>query len=158
MGLEKVLALGPLLDALERLRQENLRVVFTNGCFDLLHPGHLRLLSEARALGDRLIVGLNDDESVRLIKGPKRPILRAEERATMLAYLECVDFVVLFSEPTPSRLIQAVRPDILIKGADWGEGAIVGEDFVEGYGGKVVRLPLVPGISTSALVDKIRAL
>lgn len=158
MGFEKIMTLEALLAALEKLRQENLRVVFTNGCFDLLHPGHVLLLAEARALGDRLVVGLNDDESVRLLKGPKRPILQADQRAMLLAHLECVDFVVLFSEPTPFRLIQTVRPDVLIKGADWGEGTIVGEDFVEGYGGKVVRLPLVPGLSTSALVEKIRAL
>ena len=132
-------------------------VVFTNGVFDILHPGHIRYLQQARALGDLLIVGLNCDASVRRNKGPQRPINDEAERAEILAALECVDAVVIFDEDTPAEIIKAVQPDILVKGADWAEDAIVGRDTVEARGGRVVRVPLEQGYSTPKL-RKIRAL
>jgi D-glycero-beta-D-manno-heptose 1-phosphate adenylyltransferase len=140
----------------ERLRATAKTVVFTNGVFDLLHVGHLRYLQHARALGDALIVGLNSDESVRQIKGPGRPITAEAERAEILEALACVDGVVIFGEATPHDLIAALQPDILVKGADWAEDAIVGRDIVEKRGGRVIRVPVEPGHSTTALVEKIR--
>jgi len=142
----------------EALRADGKRVVFTNGVFDILHPGHLRYLQHARSLGDALIVGLNADASVRRNKGPERPINLQEERAEVLEALECVDAVVLFEEDTPDRIIKAIQPDILVKGADWGENAIVGRDTVEARGGKVVRVPIEEGYSTTEIIRKIRAL
>ena len=132
--------------------------MFTNGVFDILHPGHVRYLREARALGDALIVGLNADASVRRNKGPGRPINSEQERAEMLAALDCVDGVVLFDEDTPAEIIQAVQPDVLVKGADWAEDAIVGRDTVEARGGRVVRVPIEKGFSTTRIIEKIRAL
>jgi D-beta-D-heptose 7-phosphate kinase/D-beta-D-heptose 1-phosphate adenosyltransferase len=132
------------------------RVVFTNGCFDLLHAGHVQLLESARREGDRLIVGINSDRSVREIKGPERPVLPQAERAETLAALACVDGVVIFDEPTPAEVIRALEPDVLAKGADWGADAIVGRETVEAYGGRVVRIPLVAGLSTTALIERIR--
>jgi D-glycero-beta-D-manno-heptose 1-phosphate adenylyltransferase len=140
----------------DRLRAAAKTVVFTNGVFDLLHVGHLRYLQHARALGDALIVGLNSDESVRQIKGPDRPITAEGERAEILEALACVDGVVIFGEASPHELIAALQPDILVKGADWAADAIVGRDIVEKRGGRVVRVPIEPGHSTTALVDKIR--
>ena len=134
------------------------RVVFTNGVFDILHPGHIRYLQQARALGDLLIVGLNSDASVRRNKGPQRPINDEAERGELLEALECVDAVVVFDEDTPAEIIKAVQPDILVKGADWAEDAIVGRETVESRGGTVVRVPLEPGYSTTEIVRKIRAL
>ena len=131
-------------------------IVFTNGVFDLLHPGHLRYLQQARRLGDALIVGVNSDRSVRAIKGSDRPITPEAERAEILAALECVDGVVLFDEDTPQAVIAALQPDVLVKGADWAADAIVGRDIVEARGGRVVRISIEPGYSTSALVEKIR--
>jgi D-beta-D-heptose 7-phosphate kinase/D-beta-D-heptose 1-phosphate adenosyltransferase len=132
------------------------RIVYTNGVFDILHPGHLRYLQRARALGDVLIVGLNADASVRRNKGPERPINPQDERAEILEALECVDAVVLFEEDTPAEIIRAIQPDILVKGADWAEDAIVGRDTVEARGGTVVRIPIERGFSTTAIIDKIR--
>ena len=132
------------------------RVVFTNGCFDLLHLGHVRYLEAARALGDVLVVGLNDDDSVRRQKGPGRPVLRLAERAEVLAALAAVDHVVAFSEDTPLRLIETLEPDVLVKGADWGPEEIVGRDVVLGRGGRVERIDLVPGVSTTELIRRIR--
>jgi len=140
----------------ERLRGEGRRVVFTNGVFDLLHPGHVRYLRQARLFGDALIVGVNSDRSVRLNKGDGRPINREEERAEVLAALDAVDAVVLFDEETPHDLIDTVRPDVLVKGADWPEDGIVGRDIVEARGGVVVRVPVEPGYSTSSIIEKIR--
>ena len=140
----------------DALRADGRRVVFTNGVFDILHPGHLRYLQHARSLGDALIVGLNADASVRRNKGPERPINPQEERAEILEALECVDAVVLFEEDTPDRIIKAILPDILVKGADWGENAIVGRDTVEARGGRVVRVPIEEGFSTTEIVRKIR--
>lgn len=130
------------------------RVVFTNGCFDLLHPGHIRLLEQARALGDVLVVGLNSDSSVRALKGEGRPLVPEAERAEMLAALAAVDAVTVFEEPTPRELIAAVLPDILVKGGDWPPDQIVGRAEVEAVGGRVVLLPTVEGHSTSALIQK----
>ena len=132
-------------------------VVFTNGVFDLLHPGHVRYLREAAALGEVLIVGLNTDGSVRRNKGQGRPITPELERAEIVGALECVSAVTLFDEDTPARIIQAVQPDVLVKGADWPADQIVGRDTVEARGGRVVRIAVEPGYSTSALLDKIRA-
>ena len=132
------------------------RIVFTNGCFDLLHPGHIQTLEKARSLGDLLVVGVNSDRSVRAIKGPSRPLVPESERAEILAALEAVDFVVLFDEDTPRELIARLHPDVLVKGADWGAEEIVGREQVEAGGGRVVSLPLEPGYSTSALLEKIR--
>jgi D-glycero-beta-D-manno-heptose 1-phosphate adenylyltransferase len=132
------------------------RVVFTNGVFDLLHPGHTRYLRQARALGDVLVVGINSDRSVRLNKGPDRPITPEAERAELLAALECVDAVTVFDDETPFNLIADLQPDILVKGADWAHDAIVGRDIVEARGGQVVRIPVETGHSTSSIVSRIR--
>jgi D-glycero-beta-D-manno-heptose 1-phosphate adenylyltransferase len=140
----------------ERLRATGKSVVFTNGVFDLLHVGHLRYLQQARALGDALIVGLNSDRSVRANKGTGRPITPETERAEILSALACVDGVVVFDEDTPHEIIVALQPDVLVKGADWAADAIVGRDVVEARGGRVVRVPIEAGHSTSALVEKIR--
>jgi D-glycero-beta-D-manno-heptose 1-phosphate adenylyltransferase len=134
------------------------RIVFTNGCFDLLHPGHIRTLEEARALGDVLVVGVNTDAGVRKAKGDGRPVVSENERAELLAALEAVDFVVLFSEPTPRELIRQLLPDVLVKGADWGATEIVGREEVERAGGRVVSIALEPGYSTTAILEKIRKL
>ena len=132
------------------------RVVFTNGVFDLLHPGHVRYLSDARALGDALIVGVNSDRSVRANKGPARPITPEVERAELLASLRSVDAVTVFDEDTPHALITAVQPDVLVKGADWGSDNIVGRDVVEARGGAVVRVALAEGFSSTRLIDRVR--
>ena len=132
-------------------------IVFTNGVFDILHPGHVRYLRDARALGDLLIIGVNSDRSVKaLAKAPDRPINNEAERAEVLAALASVDAVVIFDEDTPHAIISAVQPDILVKGADWGENAIVGRDVVEARGGRVVRIALAEGYSTTSLIERIR--
>jgi rfaE bifunctional protein nucleotidyltransferase chain/domain len=138
------------------LRGERKTIVFTNGVFDLLHVGHLRYLQQARALGDALIVGINSDRSVRANKGPSRPVTPQDERAEILAALACVDAVVVFDEETPLALIALLQPDVLVKGADWATNAIVGRDVVEARGGRVVRVPIEAGHSTSALLERIR--
>jgi D-glycero-beta-D-manno-heptose 1-phosphate adenylyltransferase len=138
-------------------RAANRRVVFTNGVFDLLHPGHIRYLAAARALGDVLIVGVNSDRSVRANKDSGRPITPEGERAEILAALSCVDAVVVFDEDTPQEVIAAIQPDVLVKGADWAADAIVGRDIVEARGGRVVRMPVESGYSTSAILAKIRS-
>jgi D-beta-D-heptose 7-phosphate kinase/D-beta-D-heptose 1-phosphate adenosyltransferase len=131
--------------------------VFTNGVFDVLHPGHTRYLRDARALGDVLVVGINSDRSARALgKAPDRPVNPESERAEVLAALAAVDAVVIFDEDTPHAIISALQPDILVKGADWGEDAIVGRDVVEARGGRVVRIPLAEGYSTTAIIDRIR--
>jgi len=139
-----------------RWRAEGKRVVFTNGVFDLLHPGHVRYLQAARAEGDALVVGLNSDRSVRAIKEPGRPLNPEDERAEVLLSLECVDAVVVFDEDDPHRLIEAIQPDVLVKGADWGLTEIIGRDVVEARGGRVVRIDLAPGYSTTELIRKVR--
>ena len=134
------------------------RIVFTNGVFDILHPGHVRYLTEARAQGDVLLVGLNSDASVRrLEKGPDRPLNPEQERAEVLSALRAVDAVVIFDEDTPHEIVFALQPDVLVKGADWAADAIVGRDVVEARGGRVVRIELAPGYSTSAIVERLRA-
>lgn len=140
----------------EQARRAGRLVVFTNGVFDLLHPGHVRYLQDARAFGDLLIVGLNADESVRRNKGPERPINSQDERAEVLAALACVDAVVVFGDDTPADIIRLIQPDVLVKGADWAEDAIVGRDTVEARGGRVVRVPVEQGYSTTAIVEKVR--
>jgi D-beta-D-heptose 7-phosphate kinase/D-beta-D-heptose 1-phosphate adenosyltransferase len=130
--------------------------VFTNGCFDLLHVGHVRSLEQARALGDRLIVAMNTDGSARRLKGPTRPIVPQRQRAEVLAALQCVDWVVLFGEPTPLSLIRTLRPDVLAKGGDWSLDTIVGRVEVESWGGRVVRLREIPGVRTSSLLERVR--
>jgi rfaE bifunctional protein nucleotidyltransferase chain/domain len=137
-------------------RQAGRRVVFTNGVFDLLHPGHVRYLQAARAEGDALIVGVNSDRSVRAIKGPSRPITAELERAEIIAALACVDASVIFDQDTPAEIIRSLQPDVLVKGADWAADAIVGRDTVEARGGRVVRIPVEQGWSTSAIIEKIQ--
>ena len=133
------------------------RLVFTNGCFDILHPGHVDLLQRARALGDGLLVGLNSDESVKMLgKGDDRPLNSQTERAFVLAGLACVDYIIVFHESTPLELIKGVRPQVLVKGGDWTPDRIVGRDIVEKSGGEVLSLPLLEGYSTTAFVERIR--
>ena len=151
---EKVLPLERLLSRVAVWRSAGDRVVFTNGCFDILHVGHITLLERARRKGDRLIVALNSDESVRLIKGPLRPIVGEHERARVLAALSTVDAVVVFKESTPLKLIEAIRPDVLVKGGDYREEAVVGAREVRAWGGRVELIPLVEGISTTRLIAK----
>lgn len=151
----KIRPLDALEDELERLRATGKRVVFTNGCFDILHPGHARYLCAARAMGDYLVVAVNSDRSVREIKGDKRPVVPEDARMEMLAALEFVDAVVLFDEADPYRLIGRLRPDVLVKGGDWHLERIVGADLVREAGGMVRSIPFVPGFSTSDLIDRI---
>lgn len=140
---------------INRYRDAGKTIVFTNGVFDLLHPGHIRYLQKARTHGDGLIVGINSDRSVRANKGAGRPITPESERAEILSALECVDAAVIFDEDTPHSLISALQPDVLVKGADWGEDAIVGRDVVEGRGGRVVRVEVEAGYSTSAIIRRM---
>jgi D-beta-D-heptose 7-phosphate kinase/D-beta-D-heptose 1-phosphate adenosyltransferase len=151
----KVRGLLELVEIVRERRTLGHRVVFTNGCFDLLHRGHTRLLQQARELGDLLIVGLNSDASVRRVKGPFRPVLSEEERAEVLSALASVDYVVFFDDPDPGSTIAALQPDVLAKGADWAKDQIVGRETVEGRGGRVVTIPLVEGSSTSGIIDRI---
>jgi D-beta-D-heptose 7-phosphate kinase/D-beta-D-heptose 1-phosphate adenosyltransferase len=151
---EKILPLKRLLSRLAMWRSAGDRVVFSNGCFDILHIGHITLLEEARRRGDRLIVALNSDESVRQIKGPLRPIVGEHERARILAALNAVDAVIVFNERTPLKLIEAIRPNVLVKGGDYCEEAVVGAREVRAWGGRVELIPLVEGISTTRLIAK----
>ena len=153
----KILSLPALIRRVRRLQSQGRRVVFTNGCFDLVHAGHVTVLERARRCGDALVVGVNSDRSVRALKGPGRPIVNQQDRTLLLAALACVDYVTIFSERTPQRVIERLRPNILVKGADWGAGNIVGRDTVERYGGRGVRVPLLKGSSTSQLIERIRA-
>ncbi|MDF0665127.1 MAG: D-glycero-beta-D-manno-heptose 1-phosphate adenylyltransferase [Nitrospira sp.] len=154
----KVLPHEQLLSSLADERAKRKRIVFTNGCFDLMHIGHTRYLQAARALGDILVVGVNSDASVRMLdKAPDRPIVPQAQRAEVIAALGCVDFVVLFDESDPLQLITAVQPDVLVKGGDWMIDRIVGRDIVEARGGVVKTIPLVPGMSTTGLLQRIRS-
>jgi rfaE bifunctional protein nucleotidyltransferase chain/domain len=154
---DKVVSRESLPSLLEEWRRRGLTVVFTNGCFDILHAGHVLLLEKARALGDVLLVGLNSDAGVRSLgKGPGRPVNTEGDRATVLAALASVDAVVLFDEPTPLELIRLVRPGVLVKGADWAGKGVVGQAEVEAAGGRVVLVPLEEGRSTTGLIDRIR--
>jgi rfaE bifunctional protein nucleotidyltransferase chain/domain len=151
-----VLTLDELILRFGREKRNGKRVVFTNGCFDVLHPGHIRSLEAARGLGNCLIVGLNGDESVRTLKGPGRPVVPASERAEMLASLECVDAVVVFEDLTPQKVIASLLPDVLVKGADWPGNQIVGREEVEAAGGKVVLVEVFQGYSTTEILKRIR--
>lgn len=139
-----------------RLRRDGKRVVFTNGVYDLIHPGHVRYLQAARALGDALVVGVNSDRSVRANKGPSRPVNPEAERAEVIAALACVDAAIVFDEDTPLEIITRLQPDVLVKGADWAHDAIVGRDIVEARGGRVVRMPVEQGFSTTSLIERVR--
>lgn len=152
---QKILGLRALRQKVRALQAAGQRIVFTNGCFDLLHPGHVRYLEQARTLGDRLVVAINSDTSVRRLKGPTRPLVPEGDRASVLAGLAAVDFVTVFSEDTPDQLIRALRPDVLVKGGDWRARDIVGGDLVRSYGGRVLSLPYRRGYSTTALVERI---
>jgi D-glycero-beta-D-manno-heptose 1-phosphate adenylyltransferase len=140
----------------EHLRSAGKVVVFTNGVYDLIHPGHIRYLQSARALGDALIVGVNSDRSVRANKGPGRPVNPEAERAELIAALSCVDAAIVFDEDTPHEIIARLQPDVLVKGADWAADAIVGRDIVEARGGRVVRMPVEQGFSTTGLIERVR--
>jgi D-beta-D-heptose 7-phosphate kinase/D-beta-D-heptose 1-phosphate adenosyltransferase len=153
----KVKSLPALVRAVRRAQRAGARVVFTNGCFDLLHVGHIRYLEQARALGEVLVVAVNSDASVRRLKGPTRPVVPQAQRAEVLAALGAVDHVVIFRELEPARTIRAVRPDILVKGGDWSEDQIVGADFVRSTGGEVRSLPYVKGTSTTAMIRAVAA-
>jgi rfaE bifunctional protein nucleotidyltransferase chain/domain len=153
--MDKILTWEALKREVERLQSEGKKVSFTNGCFDILHVGHVQYLREARKAGDLLILGLNSDASVRAIKGEKRPLVPQGERAEVVASLEMIDYVTLFDEPTPLALIEYLRPDLLVKGGDWKEESVVGRDAVRSWGGRVVIVPMTEGVSTTNIVEKI---
>ncbi len=155
MNRQKVKTVRAMKSTIARLKAQGKKVVFTNGCFDLLHVGHIRYLKRAKKQGHVLVVGLNTDRSVRLIKGEKRPIVSQQERAEVLSALEVVDYVVLFDEPDPFHLIETLRPNVLVKGADWPKNKIIGGDLVEKGGGRIVRVPLVKGASSTGVIEKI---
>jgi D-beta-D-heptose 7-phosphate kinase/D-beta-D-heptose 1-phosphate adenosyltransferase len=152
----KVKSLDELKRIADQARRDGKTVVLTNGCFDLLHRGHVHILREAKALGDLLIVAINSDRSVRAIKGPSRPVLSESDRTELLAAMEMVDYVALFDEPDPYDLIAAVRPNVLVKGGDWGSDQIVGADIVKRNGGKVAVIPYLKGFSTTEIIERIR--
>jgi D-beta-D-heptose 7-phosphate kinase/D-beta-D-heptose 1-phosphate adenosyltransferase len=153
--LDKIVTLEDLVTRLGKVRKSGQKIVFTNGCFDIMHVGHVRYLADAGSEGDLLVVGLNSDASVRIIKGDKRPIVRQNHRAEVLASLGCVNFIVIFDEPDPLKLIQTLKPDVLVKGEDWTEDAIVGAESVKSQGGKIVRISFVEESSTTAIIEKI---
>lgn len=156
--IRKVLTSAQLTPLLDQARAMNKKIVFTNGCFDLMHVGHTRYLQAAKQLGDLLIVGVNSDESVRsLSKAPDRPIVAETQRAEVVAALGCVDYVVIFTEPDPLNLIKALQPDVLVKGGDWPIDRIIGRDVVESLGGIVKTIPLIRGMSTTAIIQRIRS-
>ena len=153
MGVEKILTLERAFEVVEDLKRRGKRVVFTNGCFDLLHPGHTRVLSEAKKLGDVLIVAINSDRSARALKGPARTIQSEAERAEILAAIKAVDYVTIFDHVSVQPVITRMLPQVLVKGGDWGPNAIVGRAEVEAAGGRVVSIPVVEGFSTSSLIQ-----
>jgi D-beta-D-heptose 7-phosphate kinase/D-beta-D-heptose 1-phosphate adenosyltransferase len=157
MPAQKIKTLAEIVRLRPRFRESGRKLVFTNGCFDILHVGHVRYLNAAKSLGDALVVGINSDRSVREIKGDARPIMPQAERAEVLAALACIDFVCIFDEPTPKQIIDAIVPDVLVKGADWGISEIVGRDTVEKAGGIVLNVPLVEGSSTTDIIRKVLA-
>ncbi len=152
----KIKTLPSAVNAIKKLKQKNKKIVFTNGCFDILHAGHISYLEKAKSLGSALVIGLNSDSSVKRIKGKSRPVVSQKNRAILLAALETVDMVIIFGELTPLKLIKAIKPDVLVKGGDWKKKDIVGSDFVESYGGKVKSLAYVKGLSTRSLISKIQ--
>lgn len=149
-----LITLKKLLSELKSLRKRK-KVVFTNGCFDIIHAGHVRYLNKAKTLGHILVVGLNSDSSIKKIKGETRPIVKQKDRAEVLSALTSVDYVVIFNDPTPIKLIQAIKPDVLVKGADWKRGSIVGIEVLKTYKGKIARIKLAQGRSTTDIVGKI---
>ena len=151
----KITTLSGLKDKVRYLKRSGKRVVFTNGCFDILHYGHIKYLQDAKSKGDYLIVAVNSDASIKKIKAPGRPVIGEGDRLKTVAALASVDFVILFNEDNPLRLIQALKPDILVKGSDWSKAKIIGADFVKSYGGKVMTVNLVKNRSTSAIINKI---
>jgi len=155
MSNKKIKRIKDLKKTVENLKRKGKKIVFTNGCFDILHIGHINYLRKAKAKGDILIIGLNSDDSVKKIKGKGRPLTSQNERAEILAALEFVDFVTIFEEETPLNLIKEIKPDVLVKGGDWKKEEVVGSDFVESYGGKTALIPLVEGKSTSLIIEKI---
>jgi len=157
-SMSKIVDKQALLEARGKMKQAGKQLVFTNGCFDLIHAGHVRYLAQARALGDVLVVALNSDRSVRALKGEGRPILNEQERLEVIAALEAVDYVIVFDEETPRELIAALLPDVLVKGGDWPLDQIVGRDEVEAAGGKVLSLPYVEGSSTTEIIERIKSL
>ena len=154
--MNKLKRLDELIKVVEGLKKKGRKIVFTNGCFDLLHLGHIRYLREAKRLGDILIIGLNSDNSVRSLKGRERPLVKEKDRTEILSALEVVDYIVIFDELTPKNLIDSITPHILVKGGDWKREDVVGRDTVEAHGGEVVIIPEVKGYSTSALIKKIQ--
>lgn len=154
---ERVVSIKKIKEIVKREREKGRKIVFTNGCFDLIHAGHIYLLKRAKSLGDILIVGLNSDRSVKKIKGNDRPIYSEKERAFILSEIKPVDYVVLFNDETPLKLIEAIKPDVLVKGSDWELRNIVGSDIVKGHGGKVVRVPIFKNLSTTYILKKIRS-
>jgi D-beta-D-heptose 7-phosphate kinase/D-beta-D-heptose 1-phosphate adenosyltransferase len=152
---DKILEFQDLVKIVKGLRKSGKKIVFTNGCFDILHVGHVRYLAAARSQGHVLVVGLNSDESVRSIKNENRPIVNQNQRAEVLASLECVDYITVFDESNPLKIIKGLKPDVLVKGADWVETEIIGADIVKANGGKVVRVPVVPEVSTSRIIQRI---
>ncbi|MEW6101806.1 MAG: D-glycero-beta-D-manno-heptose 1-phosphate adenylyltransferase [Candidatus Omnitrophota bacterium] len=158
MFLRKVKTLNQLKKISSSLQKKGRRIVFTNGCFDLLHFGHIKYLEDAKKMGDVLIVGVNSDASIRRLKGKSRPVISERDRAYTLAALESVDYAVIFNEDTPIRIIESLKPDILVKGADWKKGNIVGEEFVLRNKGAVKRINLVKGRSTTNIIEKIAQL
>ena len=156
MTVSKIKTWDGLEKALAKHREKGERIVFTNGCFDLLHVGHIRLLQQARTQGDLLVLALNSDRSVRKLKGPSRPVQPQDDRAEILAALACVDYVTLFDEDTPLAVIERLVPDVLVKGGDWAVEDIVGREVVEGAGGKVVTITYLEGASTTSLINKVQ--
>ena len=154
--MHRILTLEQAILRFAHANRNGRKIVFTNGCFDLLHPGHIRSLEYARSLGDALIVAINSDASVRQLKGQGRPVIPERERAEILAALECVDAVLIFDDLTPQRVIAALLPDVLVKGGDWPGNQIIGREEVEAAGGRVVSVPVVPGYSTTEILKKIR--
>jgi D-glycero-beta-D-manno-heptose 1-phosphate adenylyltransferase len=154
---DKIKPLGALKEITARARADGKNIIFTNGCFDLLHRGHVHMLREAKACGDLLIVGINSDRSIRMIKGPDRPVFPEEDRTELIAALEMVDYVVLFDEPDPYKTIEALKPDVLVKGGDWSMDKIVGSDIVERKGGRVTVIPYLKGFSTTEIIERIRS-
>lgn len=153
--LSKIVTVEKLVARLDTVRKSGKKIVFTNGCFDILHVGHVRYLAAARSEGDLLVIGLNSDASVRLIKGEKRPIVTQDQRAEVLASLGCVDYVVMFDEPDPLALIETLKPNVLVKGEDWTEDNIIGAEFVKSNDGKIVRIKFVDETSTSGIIERI---
>jgi len=153
---DKLKTLDELIKIAAQARRNGKSVVFTNGCFDLLHRGHVHVLRQAKAAGDLLIVAINSDQSVKAIKGPTRPVAAEMDRLELIAAMEMVDYVILFDEPDPSKLITAIKPNVLAKGGDWGAAGVVGADIVEREGGRVVLVPYLKGYSTSEIIERIR--